>query len=257
MIRMPLNYTKKSYYQISVVFFFVLYLRPNTTTMNIDTYHIDTTRISKSGLDLINLSPALYKHVVLDGNRRQPTKDMEMGSHLHELIFEPRKYYQREMRPFHDTIVGMRDSIMSHPIAAKLLAAGVSEVVNLWTDEVTGVECKMRTDWLPTYHNVIVDLKKCADASPRGFRSSCRRFRYDAQSAFYLDGAAATNPKDAFIFIAVEDKFPFRCEVYSAPDEMIIEGRAKYRDDLELLAQCRATGVYPSYKSRLITPIEW
>ena len=54
-------------------------------------YHADTSRISKSGLDLIAQSPAHYYAKYLDPNRepQQPTKALIAGSVSHMTLFEP------------------------------------------------------------------------------------------------------------------------------------------------------------------------
>jgi hypothetical protein len=54
-------------------------------------YHADTTRISKSGLDLINKSPAHYYAKYLDPQRviEPPTKSMILGTITHIAVLEP------------------------------------------------------------------------------------------------------------------------------------------------------------------------
>ncbi len=54
-------------------------------------YHADTTRISKSGLDLINKSPAHYYAKYLDPQRviEPPTKSMILGTITHLAVLEP------------------------------------------------------------------------------------------------------------------------------------------------------------------------
>jgi hypothetical protein len=61
--------------------------------MDNNAYHKDTTRISKSGLDLINRSPAHYYARYLDPNRvPEPSKQhFVIGSITHSCVLEPDK----------------------------------------------------------------------------------------------------------------------------------------------------------------------
>lgn len=65
--------------------------------MTNEEYHSDTTRISKSGLDLIDRSPAHYYAKYLDPNRERPKKEKSwatVGTLLHALLLEPEKFSQ-------------------------------------------------------------------------------------------------------------------------------------------------------------------
>lgn len=227
--------------------------------MNNETYHLDTTRISKSGLDAIDYCPALYKSKYLDRTTYEPTRDQFQGTALHAIYLEPSIYWSEiypQLTPAERRIIdGQKRAIQSHPAASKLLKIGSSEVLHLWTDETTGAECKLKADFLPEQYQVVVDLKRMRDVSPAGFRSSVRRYRYDVQAAFYLDGLEKTNPKTAFIFICVEPTPPFRVAVYQADETMVSEGREKYIDNLHTYVECRRNNVWPAYQNPKITTL--
>jgi hypothetical protein len=61
--------------------------------MNHNQYHADTSRISKSGTDKINRSPAHYYAHYLDPERvkAEPTPAMQEGTLIHTVILEPHK----------------------------------------------------------------------------------------------------------------------------------------------------------------------
>ena len=65
--------------------------------MTNEAYHGDTTRISKSGLDLIAKSPAHYWSRYLDPNRekKEPTAAMLLGTAVHFAILEPEEFGRR------------------------------------------------------------------------------------------------------------------------------------------------------------------
>jgi exodeoxyribonuclease VIII len=222
--------------------------------MNDEIYHNDTSRISKSGLDLINQTPAHYYRAYF-GGMKTDSRTFLFGRAFHARILEPELYFER----YHNLLSGvervqiknMRKSILTHPSARYLIEGGRNEQVFLWEDEITGAPCKAKADKIKD--DVIIDLKSCKDASALGFARSCRNYRYDVQSAFYLDGIPSAKH---FVFIAVEP-ITGRCEVYKAPDRMVNEGRQKYLENLETYMECKKSGVWPAYKSDKIQSVAW
>lgn len=143
----------------------------------------------------------------------------------------------------------LRAAVQNHPVAQVLMESGKPEVSIFWDDVETGVQCKMRADWLTP--DGILDWKTTEDASPEAFAKTIARFGYHVQAAFYLDGwAAATetvaNP-DAFIFGALETKRPHELAFYYADPEMIQEGRITYRHWLRKYAYCLTKNDWPGY----------
>ena len=158
----------------------------------------------------------------------------------------------------YEQIVRMRDAVMSHPIAGKLMRAGEAESIITWLDSETGVACKSMRDWV-TPGGVILDFKSTDDASPSGFRKSVFQYGYDRQAAFYMDGhrTATGTPGKGFVFVAVEKSPPYLCEAYILSDDVIDAAREKYRAGLRLLKECRESGNWHGYnKSQTINVIE-
>lgn len=149
-----------------------------------------------------------------------------------------------------DTIRFMSDSVFRHPAARDLLRTGTAERITTWQDSIIGVDMKCRSDW--DTGGVVVDLKTTEDASPYGFKKSAYKWRYDVQSAVYLDGMK----RNDFIFIAVEKSAPYAVGVYVAPPEMINSGREKRDANLNTYANCLSTGKWPAY-SEIIEPLPW
>lgn len=151
------------------------------------------------------------------------------------------------------TILGMHNSIMAHPFAARLLVQGVSEVTIIFDLPINGrtIRCKCRPDRIPYGANTLIDLKTCEDASPEGFRRSCLRFGYAQQAAFYLDGynlsTGSNDWADTFVFIAVEKSPPYRCEVYRMTSDFVAWGRTQYMQLLETELDCREADSWPAY----------
>jgi hypothetical protein len=112
----------------------------------------------------------------------------------------------------YDAAYEMGKKIRGHQVAAKFFQRGASsEAVVLWRHEPTGLLCKARFDCLvegelPT----ALDVKTTADALPRGFGYSIRKWGYYFQAAFYLSGLRAVGLKHPnFLFLAGESKEPY------------------------------------------------
>jgi exodeoxyribonuclease VIII len=242
-------------------------------------YHADTSRVSKSGLDLINKAPALYYERYLNPNRKKSTKRnaaLVFGSAFHTYILEPNKIdneiavqpifagkgsrqkktdWEDENR--HKTVItqseysdliGMKNAVYAHPIASKLLFSGDSEVEVNWIDEQTGVKCKCRMDFFNS-SRYIIDLKSARDASDYGFQKQARSHRYHVQDAFYFDGATKKGffPK-GFIFISVEKEPPYLVNVHAYNEFERQESRDIYREDLNTYKECKEYNIWPGYE---------
>lgn len=150
---------------------------------------------------------------------------------------------------------GMRDAVMAHPYAAKLLAMpGATEQSYYWIDERTGLLMRCRPD-RRTDSGIIIDLKSTEDASPEEFARSIANYRYHVQEPLYVDGtneairqAQLDIPLSRFmVFIAVEKKPPYAVGVYKLDMESVDIGRMEYREDMTKIAKAVATDEWPGY----------
>lgn len=239
---------------------------------------------SKGALDIINRSPAHYATWV-GGVDREPTDALAFGCAFHAATLEPvhfanayvveptfgdcrktenkanRDAWRKEntgkiaitaadMKAIH----GMRTSLLTHPIASRMLSGGVSEVTLRWTDTETGLVCKARADYHVEELDMVVDLKTTEDARPHAFRRSVAAFRYHVQQAFYSDGFAALGaPLRSFAFVAVEKVPPYAVAVYLLDTEAVTKGWAAARENLTTLARCIEAGDFPAYDNGIQT----
>ena len=128
-----------------------------------------------------------------------------------------------------------------------MLEDGEAETSLFWTDDDTGLPCRIRPDWMCEYG--MADLKSCCGASKDSFSKAIANLGYDVQAAFYTDGMKAVTGKSVnFYFIAVEKNAPYSTACYIASQEMIEVGRAKYRGALQLLKWCQENKQYPGYQ---------
>jgi hypothetical protein len=140
--------------------------------------------------------------------------------------------------------------IRSHKVAARFFQRGASsEAVVLWRHDPTGLLCKARFDCLvegelPT----ALDVKTTADALPRGFGYSIKKWGYYFQAAFYLSGLRAVGLKHPnFLFLACESKEPYAVIVYECEAETLALGDLHMSNAMALYSQCRERNHWPMY----------
>lgn len=146
---------------------------------------------------------------------------------------------------------GMRDALLDHPWARKLLwpqKGGVAEQSIYWTDKETGELCRCRPDFM-RYDNRPVDLKSANDASEEGFKKAIETYGYDMQQEFYLDGieaATGVRPKN-MPFVVVESEAPYLVNVHVLGLEYCYIGKGRYRTALNAIHEAKESGEWPGY----------
>lgn len=146
-------------------------------------------------------------------------------------------------------LVGMTNSILTHPVASNLFAEGEPEV-SMFAD-YNGILRKGRVDFLPG-GNVIVDLKTCVDASPNAFSRDLFKFSYHIKAAYYLDIAKALGlDKEVFVLVCVEKTPPYAVKCYQIHLEAIRIGREVYRELLQQYAECVQKNHWPAYSEEI------
>jgi exodeoxyribonuclease VIII len=144
--------------------------------------------------------------------------------------------------------LGIQDAVSNHDEASRLLDLCEHKeitVVNTLADMLV----KGRLDAYSPKNAVILDLKTCEDASPSGFISAIRGYRYDRQAAFY---SALTGEKCRFWFIAVEKEPPYAVGLYDIAIPIIKHRLKDIITDLQILRECQATDVWPGYNGKTI-----
>lgn len=233
-------------------------------------------RASKSKLDVLARSPLHFYHQEVLGNRPHPTESMTLGTAVHCMVLEAKRFYaeyvvapkvdrrtkagKEAAAAFeaeangknvltiaqYDTCVGMREAIFKQvpDIADLLLDGGTPEVTALWTEETTGTRCKSRMDHVSHDGAIVIDLKTCSDLDH--FRYSIRERRYHVQEAFYRDALAACGIEvEYFIFLAIETQAPYLVHEFMLDANAVQEGRDLYLADLATLAECTESNTWP------------
>jgi exodeoxyribonuclease VIII len=259
--------------------------------LDIDQYHA-MEPVSKSQLDTIDLSPAIFYARHRDPKRPAPVSKAGQleGNLAHCAVLEPREFEARyvvgpsvnrntkvwkefvEANPNRIAIqdeqyeAAMRQaaSVRALPEVCEALEHGHAEVSAFWTDPDTGVACRCRPDFVHPVSDsavVLLDLKTFSSAAPDEFRRQAARKRYHVQDALYSDGYAAASGLDvlAFIFIAVETEYPYAASAMMLDGVSRDQGRADYKRNLATYARCSESGEWPGYSKeiQLITLPNW
>jgi len=194
---------------------------------------------------------------------RQPTADMELGSHLHGVLLEGEelvlipddvltKNGQRrgknwdawcEEHPNNPGILpkdaqriqAMIDGCRADPeIASMLGAEGEVEHTIVWEHEETGLPLRARLDKIARYGEpyMIVDLKatNIDVGNQRAVSSKIYEFSYHQQAAHYLDAATLLYGAPlGFVFLFVRNKPPYNAVAWTLGEQDVELGRRHNR----------------------------
>jgi RecB family exonuclease len=149
------------------------------------------------------------------------------------------------------------DAIHKLPELSDAFKKGEAEVSAYWTDDITGVACRCRPDWVFRLNDgsaILLDVKTFSTADPDDFARQLARKRYHVQAAYYTDGYAQASgqPVLAFVFIAMATEYPYLACAFVLDDEGLAAGRTAYRRNLGRYAACQASGKWPGYSDEIV-----
>jgi len=149
----------------------------------------------------------------------------------------------------------MVDAIKSHRLARKLIESKSAkmEVTGLFSDNGTGLPCKIRPDILDLDIAIISDLKTTIDASPESFVKSIFNFGYHISACWYQYGYQRIEGYvPAFIVIAVEKAPPYGVTTWNMRGEAIDIAETIIHRAMPKLARCVKTDKWPGYPHDLL-----
>jgi hypothetical protein len=229
----------------------------------IDKEYFELKALSVSFLKGFERSPA---HAF---TRTDPTDSMSFGSLVHYFILQPEIFTDlyivsdldgrtkegkqlREDNPDKQIIKSdvLKDLITIRDNLNRMKFNGrpMSEIIDIaskeyavtWDYDGYDLACKGKMDmyYNDIGKNYIFDLKTCQDARPESFKWDIKKYGYDLQAGWYLDGVQANTDNPAeFIFIAIETKAPFGIQFHKLSTDMLNSARVrnhlivdKYRD---------------------------
>lgn len=155
------------------------------------------------------------------------------------------------------TLQLMKQSVLNHKDAARLISGGAIEHSLFWEDPHTGVRCKTRPDiW---HSNMTADLKTVKSADEHSFRNSLASFGYHLQCAFNREGIYHTGGDDikTHTFICVEKEFPYLIAVYILDKETLDYAHTLFKNTLAQFKNCLETNEWRGYETKEISLPKW
>ncbi len=150
----------------------------------------------------------------------------------------------------------MRDNILSHPEVAQLMRNSTCEQSGYYTDKHTGMSCKYRPDI--RHQHFIADIKTTVSVKPSKFSATIDKLGYHVSAAHYLEGDRTLHETNhnQFIFIAVENKYPFEVAVYTLGAKSLERGYELRARGLNSIQRAMETGHYPMINGGMAQNIE-
>ena len=132
-----------------------------------------------------------------------------------------------------------------------LASQGDGELTFLWHDK--GTWLRSRPDWISRDRRLILDYKTTdASAAPEDFAKRVTGLGYDIQDAAYSRGVMALQEVDCeFVFAVQEVREPYLMSFVSLPPDWKDIGRQKVDEAIFRWEQCRASGRWPGFPSRI------
>lgn len=119
-----------------------------------------------------------------------------------------------------------------------------------WTDQQTGIRCKVRPDFLRHDLQMIFDYKTTESCNERDFRRSIRKYGYKLQVGMYVEGMeVCTLPGWNFAFFAQEKTAPYLSRVFYLDSDYLNEAHDIFRRDIGILKKCYEFDIWPGFSS--------
>jgi hypothetical protein len=251
---------------------------PQIVDIDIDAYHKDVSRVSHSGLELVIESPEKYHYERLAGNPKERKLHFEQGQNLEDALMRDgpcggdmivipdnvlakggakmgrpyeefkREHFDKVLVKKNDLIRYQIEAVMRHKDARDLIEAdGEYQETIYWTDDESGVDCRLRMDKIVANGRYIVDLKTDrSECSDRECVKAIEYWGYDRQAEFYRRGAREMYP-DAdltWIFIFVSKSLPIRVQTIQLSDNWYPEPKRINDRGLRTYARCNESGLW-------------
>lgn len=232
-------------------------------------YHADRHFKSSSTLKMFLKDPReFYKRYVKGEKREDGYKSAyDFGSYVHSIILEPHqtdkefaifegatrrgKVYQ-EFKSANEgkTIITSSQAQQAndllqlfneHVDTTGLIEDGVPE--HTLCVELDGMPIKVRADYVK--EGAIIDVKTTADPVDRfSAAKTIIRFDYDLSAALYVDAFKEYTGKDHDFIFAFLNKQNGDVGILKASEELLENGRKKYKHAIKTLAEAEETGIY-------------
>lgn len=260
-----------------------------------ENYHAIKSHLSRSALMDFDKSPYTYwaKHINPDRPKKDATPAMQIGSAFHTLILEPHLFEQQYLilpekvllkdvgkeaydeykkaekeaeickdkvvlsRHDYTRLLAMQTAFNRNGKAKELIEGAIYESSYFWKDAHSGLMLKARPDVL--HGNMIIDLKTCADASPRACQAEMVKYGYHVQGAMIRDGVEEIEGRriNNVINICVESQYPHNTAICMIDEYAIDAGQVKYKNILLELKNAIEYNSFNDYGIQTIGLPKW
>ena len=154
----------------------------------------------------------------------------------------------------YETCMRMGDSAIEHPLLQTYLDDPDTIIEGTGYFGYEGASCKVRPDLFNTRSGVVLDLKTTQEGDPKGFGYSVRKYGYDFQTAFYMEGLRRMgyNPTQ-FIYLCVEKSAPYLTSAYEIDLTQVSRMKVKMGEACRTWVKCMESGVWPGYGDHVQT----
>lgn len=232
-------------------------------------YHGNKTHFSSSNLKLaLRDVRKFYKECILGEKEFKDSPALRLGSYVHSLILEPDKtddeflvfmgssrskaYKEAAEQNKDKIIIGNLDALLAKSMfnkfketeaADKLISDGVAEK-SIFT-ELEGIPIKVRCDWLRKDRKIVDVKTSSGSVGISGAIKAILNFDYDLSAALYVDAMnKITKKKDHEFYFVFIGKDPVDVAIYKASEQMLENGRRKYKKALNIIKRGMETGSY-------------
>jgi hypothetical protein len=152
----------------------------------------------------------------------------------------------------------IRDALHADPVIGEVLAAldpASGQQPHYWEDEA-GRPCRCLPDVVTT-DGRLFDLKKTRSAVPRRFYWQAKDLAYDLQLAHLALGHEDRHrrPPTEVGVIAFEWEEPFDCCLLVMDEQDLAIGRERREEAFRRIAECQASGIWPSHGRQPFRPV--
>lgn len=249
--------------------------------MDLNTYNSNTTAISKSGLDKIDISPLDYWWKYLRPDREPYVADKQtlFDDALRCAVFEPKLFAHKYVKgpsnnktttigkaewlaieknavihghlilsaSDYDTVQKMKDAIMKHPTAQMLCGAGTIGTPVVYEQPDTAAPVKFHPHFIHG-GGIIVNLMSTKDAALPNFQKEAGNFRHDKKAFIQMEGLKL----DGMAFVNIENEPPYKIGIRHMDDRSLIFGRETVVRNCETFMQCSTSGIWYGLEEKVI-----
>jgi len=246
-------------------------------------YHADRTFLSSSGLKLLlKDTKAFHKQYILNekvtfGNQSA----LDLGTYAHTACFEPHLLEEQFVvfegrkagkvwEEFQEQNKGkiilgslqktqgemIKEAFEQSAIIKDLVKEGEAE--KTLCVKLEDLRIKVRADFINIHGNTILDLKTTSGSLDYyTLQKTVAKYHYDLSAALYVDAFSQHFNKPFDFYFLFVDKSSYSVQVVKASEELLLNGRLKYRKAIKNYRECIKTKEWGKEEILTLRPADW